>query len=136
MCTENKFSNLNIIIIFSLIGILNITFQGYIFFSTIFYFIILLFYKKNNFNFKQLHLNIFFSVLAVTIIDFLIGKLSGANWKNLITYSLSVYLDLLKHPIWGEKLTFENYSLDKFIGIGLVLNTILFIFLKKRTIYK
>lgn len=132
MCTENKFSNLNIILIFSLIGILNITFQGYIFFSTIFYFIILLFYKKNNLNFKKLHLNIFFCVLAVTVIDFLIGKLSGANWKNLITYSLSVYLDLSKHQIWGERFAFENYSLDKFIGIGLVLNTILFIFLKKK----
>jgi hypothetical protein len=87
---------------------------------------------QNNLNFKQLHFNIFFSVLAVTAIDFLVGKLCGANWKNLITYSLSVYLDLSKHQVWGQRLTFENYSLDKFIGIGLILNTVLFIFLKKK----
>jgi hypothetical protein len=132
ICIESKFSNLNIIIIFFLIGILNITFQGYFFFSTIFYFIILLFYKKKNFNLKQLHFIIIFSALAVIAIDFLISKLSGANWKNLITYSLSVFLDLSKHQVWGERLAFENYSLDKFVGIGLISNTILFIFLKKK----
>jgi hypothetical protein len=132
ICTENKFSNLNIIIIFFLIGILNITFQGYFFFSAIFYFIILLFYKKKNFDLKQLHLNIIFAAIVVFAIDFLVGKLSGANWKNLITYSLSVYLELSKHQVWGERLAFENYSLDKFIGIGLILNTVLFIFLKKK----
>lgn len=132
LCAENKYSNLNIIIIFFTIGILNITFPGYLFFSSIFYFIILIFYKKNNFNFKQLHLNIIFSILLVLTIDLLVGKLNGGNWKNFISYTLSVYLNLIKHPIWGQTLAFKDYSLDKFIGIGLVLNTILFIFLKKR----
>ena len=132
LCVENKYSNLNIIIIFFTIGILNITFPGYIFFSAIFYFIILIFYKNNNLNFKQLHLNIFFAILFVLSIDLLIGKVSGGNWENVITFSLSVYLNMIKHPLWGETIAFKDYSFDKFIGISLVLNTILFIFLKKK----
>lgn len=109
---QSKIFNLKkIFFIFFLLGIIIISFQGYIYtalFIYLSYIIYLIRLSKLKEKFIKFNLEIVKAVIIILILDYIIGKILKYD-SNIILYSLRTSYGILTHEFWGQRDYFKIF---------------------------